>query len=86
MVPFALVTLAAATSAAAEADAVAAATMNADRSTETLLGDDTPADLPPARLDVGVTVSDVSDEALMGLCSAIVRWHLHSYASASSTF
>ena len=41
----ALVTLAAAASAAAGADAVAAATTNADRSPETLLGDDTPVDL-----------------------------------------
>ena len=38
----ALVTLAAAASAAAGADDVAAATINADRSPETLLGDDAP--------------------------------------------
>ena len=53
MVPFALVTLAAATSAAAEADAVAAATMNADRSPETLLGDDTPVDLSGSTPELG---------------------------------
>ena len=49
----ALVTLAAATSAAAGADAVAAATMNADRSPETLLGDDTPADLSGSTPELG---------------------------------
>ena len=49
----ALVTLAAATSAAAGADAVAAATMNADRSPETLLGDDTPVDLSESTPELG---------------------------------
>jgi hypothetical protein len=48
-----LVTLAAATSAAAGADAVAAATINADRSPETLLGDDTPVDLSGSTPELG---------------------------------
>ena len=39
--------------AAAGADAVAAATMNADRSPETLLGDDTPADLSGSTPELG---------------------------------
>ena len=51
MVLLALVT--AATSAAAEADAVAAATINADRSPDTLLGDDTPVDLSGSTPELG---------------------------------
>ena len=43
----------AATSAAAEADAVAAATINADRSPDTLLGDDTPVDLSGSTPELG---------------------------------
>ena len=54
MVLLALLALvAAATSAAAKADAVAAATINADRSPDTLLGDDTPVDLSGPTPELG---------------------------------
>ena len=65
MVPLALVILAAATSAAAGADAVAAATMNADRSPVTLLGDDTPADLSGSTPELG----DRRTLAKKGVCN-----------------